>query len=158
MSSPHQQNLMFSGHATKMRSHKLNLLLFSLFSPILAHGDHSHEQIPVAADADWATRHMAGSRLSQSPITAVENSQTLQKNTTLTPSTPIPSSNSTTSTPPACGHPTTSSACTACTIDPTRMFLTIRRTKRSRRFSPSSTRTTVTQSPTPSSRLQMQRV
>lgn len=26
-----------------------------------AHGDHgSHEQVAVAADADWATRHMAG--------------------------------------------------------------------------------------------------
>jgi len=37
------------------------LAVFSSFvSIVLAHGDHSHEQVPLAADADWATRHMAG--------------------------------------------------------------------------------------------------
>src|SRR5947207_7181614 len=65
--STNVRNSCFPGLTAKMRSLKRNLLLFPLFPLILAHGDHNHEQISLAADSDWATRHMAGSRLSQHP-------------------------------------------------------------------------------------------
>jgi len=37
----------------------LLLLLLAFVSHIHAHGDHSHDQVPLAGDANWATRHMA---------------------------------------------------------------------------------------------------
>lgn len=37
------------------------LAIFSCALNTLAHGGTEHPQIEVAPDADWATRHMAGS-------------------------------------------------------------------------------------------------
>lgn len=47
-----------------MGSLKFLTLLLTLISLALAHGDHAREQIPIAADADWATQHMAGNQTS----------------------------------------------------------------------------------------------
>ena len=46
--------------AVLRRFASLALLLLLGPLPISAHGEHN--QIPVAADADWATKHMAGTR------------------------------------------------------------------------------------------------
>lgn len=38
---------------------RLFLILSTLLFTSTAHGDHGHDQIPLAADADWETKHMA---------------------------------------------------------------------------------------------------
>lgn len=46
----------------RLLQHLLSLALLLLAAPLAAaHGAHEHhEQIVLAPDADWATRHMAG--------------------------------------------------------------------------------------------------
>jgi hypothetical protein len=39
----------------------------------LGHGAGGHEQIVVADDADWATRHMAGMVPYESPTTCIDS-------------------------------------------------------------------------------------
>jgi len=43
------------------------LLLLSCALNASAHGGAEHAQVEVAADADWATRHMAGMNFTRSP-------------------------------------------------------------------------------------------
>jgi hypothetical protein len=64
-----------------MKSQTPFALLFTFIALASAHGDHAHEQIPLAADADWATRHMAGNPLSNRLLLYSQLTQT-QRNTT----------------------------------------------------------------------------
>lgn len=47
----------------------IHVLLLAVLTRANAHGDHGHnnQQIPLAADADWQTRHMLGK---QDPVLA----------------------------------------------------------------------------------------
>lgn len=76
-------------------------LLLALTSNSFAHG--GHEQITIAADADWATRHMAGQFAIAFLNSLIYILSILQRSITSHPSTPAFSSHCTTTTALATG-------------------------------------------------------
>lgn len=131
-----------------MKSQTSFALLFTLIALAFAHGDHANDQIQLAADADWATRHMAGNQLSKRLFLSLQLTE-IQRNTTSPPSTQTPSSNYTTSTPPGTGPQTTSNAYTVSSIGPTYTSAPAKKKISSRKSSRSTTRTAAAQSATP---------
>ena len=59
------------------------LLVLSCALNAAAHGGGEHQQVVVAEDADWATRHMAGERRTLPPNAANPDWQVWHANTGL---------------------------------------------------------------------------